>query len=146
MSTVALASSGWPIRRASNGHALEPPRRKFCDVAEATSSRVATEAMRRIGELYEIEARIRGQSHAKGLAECRTFSEPIVDSLNTNLATRTVQETLGPCFHIDMKASSRSITNCFASISGDARRRSRMVARSAASAGIFSEVLTAIST
>lgn len=40
-------------------------RRKFYDVAEATGSPVATDALRRIGELYAIEARIRGQSPAQ---------------------------------------------------------------------------------
>jgi len=57
-------------------------RRKFYDVAEATASPVATEALRWIGELYAIEARIRGQSPAYCLAERRTFSKPIVDALN----------------------------------------------------------------
>lgn len=56
-------------------------RRKFYDVAEATGSPVATDALRRIGELYAIEARIRGQSPAQRLAERRTFSKPIVDAL-----------------------------------------------------------------
>lgn len=57
-------------------------RRKFYDVAEATGSPVATGALRRIGELYAIEARIRGQSPAQRLAERRTFSKPIVDALH----------------------------------------------------------------
>ncbi|SMX56528.1 Putative transposase [Bradyrhizobium sp. ORS 285] len=57
-------------------------RRKFYDVAEATAYPVATEALRRIGELYAIEARIRGQSPAYRLAERRTFAKPIVDALN----------------------------------------------------------------
>ncbi|WP_316235434.1 MULTISPECIES: IS66 family transposase [unclassified Bradyrhizobium] len=57
-------------------------RRKFYDVAEATASPVATEALRRIGELYAIEARIRGKSPDYRLAERRTFSKPIADALN----------------------------------------------------------------
>lgn len=57
-------------------------RRKFYDVAEATGSPVATDALRRIGELYAIEARIRGQSPAQRLVERRTFSKPIVDALH----------------------------------------------------------------
>jgi hypothetical protein len=56
-------------------------RRKFYDVAEATGSPVATDALRRIGELYVIEARLRGQSPAHRLAERRMFSKPIVDAL-----------------------------------------------------------------
>ncbi len=39
-------------------------RRKFYDVAEAAASPVATEALRRIRELYAIETRVRGQSPA----------------------------------------------------------------------------------
>jgi transposase len=58
-------------------------RRKFYDVAEATGSPVATEALRRIGELYAIEARVRGQSSAYRLAERRSFSKPIVQALNS---------------------------------------------------------------
>lgn len=57
-------------------------RRKFYDVAEATGSAVAADALRRIGELYAIEARIRGQSPADRLAERRTFSKPIAAALN----------------------------------------------------------------
>jgi len=56
-------------------------RRKFYEVAEATGSPVAAEALRRIGELYLVEARVRGQSSADRLAERRSFSRPIVDSL-----------------------------------------------------------------
>jgi transposase len=37
-------------------------RRKFYEVAEATGSPVVAEALRRIGELYLVEARVRGQS------------------------------------------------------------------------------------
>ncbi|MET3970641.1 IS66 family transposase [Bradyrhizobium sp. S3.9.1] len=57
-------------------------RRKFYEVAEATGSPVATEALRRIGELYAIEARVRGQSSAHRLAERRSFSKPIVEALH----------------------------------------------------------------
>lgn len=56
-------------------------RRKFYDVAEATGSPVATDALRRIAELYAIEACVRGQSSAHRHAERRTFSKPIVDAL-----------------------------------------------------------------
>jgi hypothetical protein len=55
--------------------------RKFYEVAEATGSPVATEALRRIGELYAIEA-LRGQSPAHRLVERRSFSKPIVQALH----------------------------------------------------------------
>ena len=57
-------------------------RRKFYEVAEATGSPVAAEALRRIGELYVVEARVRGQSSAHRLAERRSFSRPIVQALH----------------------------------------------------------------
>ena len=56
-------------------------RRNFYEFFEATSSPVAAEALRRIGELYAIEERIRGQSPAHRMAERRTFSKPLVDNL-----------------------------------------------------------------
>ncbi|MCK1280990.1 IS66 family transposase, partial [Bradyrhizobium sp. 61] len=58
-------------------------RRKFYEVAEATGSPVAAEALRRIGELYAVEARVRGQSSPYRLAERRSFSRPIVQALHT---------------------------------------------------------------
>ena len=51
-------------------------RRKFYEVAETTGSPIATEALRRIGELYAIESRVRGRSPAHRLAERRCFSKP----------------------------------------------------------------------
>jgi transposase len=56
-------------------------RRKFYELAEASGSPVAQEALRRIGELYAVEERIRGQSAAHRMAERRTFSKPLVDNL-----------------------------------------------------------------
>jgi len=56
-------------------------RRNFYEFFEATNSPVAAEAPRRIGELYAIEERIRGQSPALRLAERRTFSKPLVEKL-----------------------------------------------------------------
>src|SRR5262249_10303014 len=43
-------------------------RRKFYEVVEATGSPVAAEALRRIAELYAIEAELRGQTPAHRLA------------------------------------------------------------------------------
>ena len=56
-------------------------RRNFHEFYEATNSPVAAEALRRIGELYTIEERIRGQSPALRLAERRTFSKPLAEKL-----------------------------------------------------------------
>src|SRR5262252_2935491 len=56
-------------------------RRYFYEFFEANGSPVAAEALRRIGELYAIEERIRGQSPAHRMAESRTFSKPLVEKL-----------------------------------------------------------------
>jgi hypothetical protein len=56
-------------------------RRNFYEFFEATNSPVAAEALRRIGELYAIEERIRSQSPALRSAERRTFSKPLVEKL-----------------------------------------------------------------
>jgi transposase len=57
-------------------------RRKFYEVAEATGSPIAAEALRRIGELYAVEAEARGLSPAQRLAARRSLSKPIIDSLH----------------------------------------------------------------
>jgi transposase len=57
-------------------------RRKFYEVAEATDSPVAAEALRRIGELYAIEAEIRGRPPPYRLAARQTRSKPIVDAFH----------------------------------------------------------------
>jgi transposase len=62
-----LAGSGKVVLAACWAHA----RRKFYDVAEATGSPIATEALRRIGTLYEIEAEIRGHPPPQRLIERR---------------------------------------------------------------------------
>ena len=56
-------------------------RRKFYDVQEATGSPIAAEALRRIGELYAVEASIRGQSlvHRHQVRDQR--SRPLVAAL-----------------------------------------------------------------
>jgi transposase len=56
-------------------------RRKFYEVAEATGSPVASEALRRIGELYAIESDVRGQSPAHRLAARRNRSKLIVEAM-----------------------------------------------------------------
>lgn len=56
-------------------------RRKFYDVAEAENTPLAREALRRIGDLYKVEARIRGQSAAQRLAARQSQSKPIVEAM-----------------------------------------------------------------
>jgi len=76
--------------------------RKFYEVAEATGSPVAAEALRRIGELYVIEAEVRGQSPPYRLAARHQRSKPIVDALHTwpegnSLASRAVVHSQKRC-------------------------------------------------
>jgi transposase len=56
-------------------------RRRFYEVAQATSAPIATEALRRIGELYGVEAGVRGQSPAHRLAARHKRSKYIVDAM-----------------------------------------------------------------
>lgn len=72
-----LAPNGGVVLAACWAHT----RRKFYEVAEATGSPIAAEALSRIGELYLVEARVHGQSPARRLAERRSFSGPILESL-----------------------------------------------------------------
>ena len=51
-------------------------RRKFYEVAQATGSPMAAEALRRIASLYAIEAEVRGQSAPDRLAARRALSAP----------------------------------------------------------------------
>lgn len=63
-------------------------RRKFYDVVQATGSPIAEEALRRIGELYAIEAEVRGQSPPHRLAARRNRSKPLVSGLKLWLETQ----------------------------------------------------------
>jgi transposase len=56
-------------------------RRKFYEVAQATNAPIAVEALRRIGELYAVEADAHGQPPAHRLAARRRRSKPIIDAL-----------------------------------------------------------------
>src|SRR5687767_2286646 len=54
-------------------------RRRFYEIHQATSSPLAEEALRRIGELYRIEAEIRGRPAEERRAARQERSKPIVD-------------------------------------------------------------------
>jgi len=56
-------------------------RRKFYDFQQATGSPIATEALRRIAELYAIEREIRGRSAAERQGLRNTRSRPLVDAM-----------------------------------------------------------------
>lgn len=56
-------------------------RRRFYEVAQATNASIAIEALRRIAELYGVEADVRGQSPAHRLAARHNRSKPVVDAM-----------------------------------------------------------------
>ena len=62
-------------------HCWAHARRKFYEVEQATGSPIAAEAIRRIAELYVIEAEIRGRTADDRRASRHERSRPIVDAL-----------------------------------------------------------------
>src|SRR4051794_38112927 len=63
-------------------------RRRFYEIHRATGSPLAEEALRRIGELYKIEAEIRGRSAEERRATRRERSKPLVDTLHAWLTAQ----------------------------------------------------------
>jgi transposase len=90
----ADAFSGYEaLARAAERNSRGPPslthaacwahaRRKFYDVFEATRSPIAEEALRRIGELYAIEAEITGQLAEMRLAARQVRAVPLLHALH----------------------------------------------------------------
>ena len=74
-----LAGKGDVVLAACWAHT----RRKFYDVAQATGSPIAEEALRRIRDIYAIEAEVRGQSPPHRLTARRSRSKPLVAALKT---------------------------------------------------------------
>ncbi|WP_339797507.1 IS66 family transposase [uncultured Hyphomonas sp.] len=66
-------------------------RRKFYDVAQATGSPIAEEALRRIADLYAVEADVRGKAPAWRLAARRKMSAPRVENLRLWLENQLAQ-------------------------------------------------------
>jgi hypothetical protein len=62
---------------------LAHARRKLFEVFDATKSPIAEEALRRLQELYAIEAEINGQPAALRQAERQTRSKPLLDAFHT---------------------------------------------------------------
>ena len=63
-------------------------RRKFYEIAEADGSPIAIEAVRRIAQIYAIEAQARGKPPAERLALRRASSRPMVDALRAWLESQ----------------------------------------------------------
>src|SRR4051812_27331721 len=63
-------------------------RRRFYELHQATGSPLAEEALRRIGELYAIEAEVRGRPAEERRAARRERSRPLVDALHAWLTVQ----------------------------------------------------------
>jgi transposase len=77
------ASTGQDPPRILHAACWAHARRKFFDVFEATKSPIAEEALRRIGELYRIEAEISGRSAELRLAARQQHAVSILAELRT---------------------------------------------------------------
>lgn len=75
-------------RQVTLAHCWSHLRRKFFDLAKAGSAPIATEALRRIGELYAVEAEIRGQSADLRAAARQDRSAALVEDLKAWLDTQ----------------------------------------------------------
>jgi transposase len=84
----AIYSTGQVVEAACWAHA----RRKFYELHQARLSMVTAEALRRIGQLYAIEARIRGKPPDERCRIRQAESRPLLDALQAWL--RSTMETL----------------------------------------------------
>ena len=66
-------------------------RRKFYDLQQAHASPVAAEALRRIGELYAIEAELRGRAPDERRQIRQTRARPLLDSMHEWLRSTLVK-------------------------------------------------------
>ena len=57
-------------------------RRKFYEVEKATGSPIAAEALRRIGAIYAVDAKVRGMSKTKRGAARRAHTRPLITALH----------------------------------------------------------------
>ena len=64
--------------------------RRFYELAQAGPAPIATEALARIAELYQIESEARGRSADERLAVRESRSRPVVDALEPWLRERLV--------------------------------------------------------
>ena len=83
--TRLLAGSA---RWSSGGGPCHHGRRRFYEIHRATGSPLAVEALRRIGELYRIEAEIRGRSAEERRTLRQERSKPIVEALHAWLTVQ----------------------------------------------------------
>jgi transposase len=83
-----LARSGRPAGAIKLAYCLAHACREFFDVHKQTKDAVAEEAMRRISEIYAIEARIRGHAASDRAAVRQAETKPLMEALWTWLMER----------------------------------------------------------
>jgi transposase len=80
--------AGGPVSLA---HCWSHCRREFFDLAKTAPAPIATEALKRIAEFYQIEAEIRGRSADQRQAVRQEKTKPLVEALKTWLEKTLVQ-------------------------------------------------------
>ena len=80
--------TGGPVSLA---HCWSHCRREFFDLAKTAPAPIATEALKRIAEFYQIEAEIRGRSADQRQAVRQEKTKPLVEALKTWLEKTLVQ-------------------------------------------------------
>ena len=83
-----LARPGRPGGDIVLAYCLAHARRAFFEVRKRTADAVADEALRRIGEIYAIEARIRGRTAGERVAVRQAETSPLMAALKSWLADR----------------------------------------------------------
>lgn len=74
-----LTAKGDIVLAACWAHA----RRKFYEIAQSDGSPIAVEAVRRIAELYAVDAKVRGMEPTERVALRRAMTRPLVESLKS---------------------------------------------------------------
>ena len=83
-----LARPGRPGGAITLAYCLAHARREFFDVHKRTADRVAAEALRRIGEVYAIETRIRGSTADERVVVRQAETKPLMATLRSWLMER----------------------------------------------------------
>jgi transposase len=83
-----LARPGRPGGAVTLAYCLAHARRNFFDVHKQTKDPIAEEALRRIGEVYAIEARIRGRPAPERVAARQQETKPLMTALRSWLMER----------------------------------------------------------
>ncbi len=81
---LPAGSAGW----SGGGGPCHHCRRRFYELHQSTGSPLAQEALRRIGELYRIEAEIRGRPAEERRTVRQERSKPLVDALHAWLTAQ----------------------------------------------------------